>query len=102
MGINNSIDSSNFINKILEIYELSIIYNINLNKTMYMGDDLPDVFPMKLVYLKACPFDSSPEVREISDYISDKNGGKGCVRDIIEQTLRVQGKWKLNEKNQNI
>ena len=41
-------------------------------------------------------------MREISDYISDKNGGKGCVRDIIEQTLRVQGKWKLNEKNQNI
>ena len=42
----------------------------------------------KLVYLKACPYDSSPEVREISDYISDKNGGKGCVRDIIEQTLK--------------
>jgi 3-deoxy-D-manno-octulosonate 8-phosphate phosphatase (KDO 8-P phosphatase) len=57
---------------------------------------------MKLVYLKACPYDSCPEVREISDYISDKNGGKGCVRDIIEQTLRVQGKWKLNQKNQNI
>ena len=54
------------------------------------------------VYLKACPHDASPEVRNISDYISSKNGGKGCVRDIIEQTLRVQQKWAINENSQNI
>ena len=41
-------------------------------------------------------------VREISDYISNKKGGKGCVRDLIEQTLRLHGKWNLNKKNQNI
>ena len=67
-----------------------------------MGDDLPDTFPMKLVYLKTCPNDAAPEVREISDYISSKKGGEGCVRDIIEQTLKVQGNWDLNKKNQNI
>jgi 3-deoxy-D-manno-octulosonate 8-phosphate phosphatase (KDO 8-P phosphatase) len=63
-----------------------------------MGDDLPDTFPMKLVYLKTCPFDAVPEVREISDYISNKNGGEGCVRDIIEQTLKVQGIGSLAKK----
>ena len=57
---------------------------------------------MKLVYLKTCPFDAVSEVREISDYISNKNGGEGCVRDIIEQTLKVQGNWKFSKKNQNI
>jgi 3-deoxy-D-manno-octulosonate 8-phosphate phosphatase (KDO 8-P phosphatase) len=67
-----------------------------------MGDDLPDTFAMKLVYLKTCPFDAAPEVREISDYVSNKKGGEGCVRDIIEQTLKVQGKWNFNKKNQNI
>jgi 3-deoxy-D-manno-octulosonate 8-phosphate phosphatase (KDO 8-P phosphatase) len=97
--VNVYINSSD---KVKDLKDYCSKNNIDLNKTMYMGDDLPDVFPMELVYLKACPYDSSPEVREISDYISDKNGGKGCVRDIIEQTLRVQGKWKLNKKNQNI
>ncbi|MDG1031858.1 MAG: 3-deoxy-D-manno-octulosonate 8-phosphate phosphatase, partial [Flavobacteriaceae bacterium] len=42
------------------------------------------------------------EVREISDYISHKKGGEGCVRDIIEQTLKVQRNWNFSKKNQNI
>ena len=88
--------------KVKDLLNFSKTNNINLEKTVYMGDDLPDTFPMKLVYLKTCPNDAAPEVREISDYISNKKGGEGCVRDIIEQTLKVQGNWDLNKKNQNI
>ena len=100
LGVKNVFLNSN--DKVKDLLNYSKTNNINLEKTVYMGDDLPDTFPMKLVYLKTCPFDAAPEVREISDYISNKNGGEGCVRDIIEQTLKVQGNWNFSKKNQNI
>jgi len=100
LGVKNVFLNSN--DKVKDLLNYSKTNNINLEKTIYMGDDLPDTFPMKLVYFKTCPFDAVPEVREISDYISNKNGGEGCVRDIIEQTLKVQGNWNFSKKNQNI
>jgi 3-deoxy-D-manno-octulosonate 8-phosphate phosphatase (KDO 8-P phosphatase) len=100
LGVKNVFLNSS--NKLKDLLNYSKTNNINLEKTTYMGDDLPDTFAMKLVYLKTCPFDAAPEVREISDYVSNKKGGEGCVRDIIEQTLKVQGKWNFNKKNQNI
>jgi len=60
---------------------------------LYMGDDIPDYPVMQLVGLPSCPQDAVKEIKEISKYISHKNGGKGCVRDVIEQVLKVQGKW---------
>lgn len=68
-------------------------YNINLEKVLYMGDDIPDVLPMRMVGFPTCPQDAVPEVKKISKYISDRNGGYGCVRDVIEQVMRVQGTW---------
>lgn len=76
--------------------------NIILEETVYMGDDLPDIGPMNLVGLKTCPYDAAPEVINICDYISGLKGGQGCVRDIIEQTLKIQAKWILEGSNQNI
>ena len=64
---------------------------------LYMGDDLVDYQVMKIVGVPTCPVDASPEIKEISKYISGKKGGEGCVRDIIEQVLRVQGKWMDSE-----
>ncbi len=63
---------------------------------LYMGDDLPDYPVMKKVGLPCCPQDAVKEIKETSKYISHKNGGKGCVRDVIEQVLKVQGKWMLD------
>ena len=100
LGVKNVFLNSN--DKVKDLLNYSKTNNINLEKTVYMGDDLPDTFPMNLVYLKTCPHDAAPEVREISDYVSNKKGGEGCVRDIIEQTLKVQGNWDLSKKNQNI
>jgi len=70
--------------------------NINPEKVLYMGDDLPDYHVMKLVGLPTCPQDATPEIKTVAKYISHINGGKGCVRDVIEQTLKVQGKWFQN------
>lgn len=64
-------------------------------EVMFMGDDLPDYEIMERVGVAACPADSAVEIKQVSDYVSPKEGGKGCVRDIIEQTLRVQGKWEI-------
>jgi 3-deoxy-D-manno-octulosonate 8-phosphate phosphatase (KDO 8-P phosphatase) len=66
---------------------------INANQILYMGDDIPDFHVMQLTALPCCPQDASPEIKEISKYISHKNGGKGAVRDVIEQVMKVQGKW---------
>ena len=67
--------------------------NINPENVLYMGDDIPDFPVMKMVGLPCCPKDAVPEIQDISKYISQKRGGTGCVRDVIEQVLKVQGKW---------
>lgn len=69
------------------------IYGIKAEQVLYMGDDIPDYHVMKLVGLPSCPQDSVAEIKSISEYISHKNGGKGAVRDVIEQVMKVQGKW---------
>jgi 3-deoxy-D-manno-octulosonate 8-phosphate phosphatase (KDO 8-P phosphatase) len=66
-----------------------------------MGDDLPDIPVMQLIGLPTCPQDAVPEVKAISKYISHKNGGEGCVRDVIEQVLKVRGDWYGNFDAQN-
>lgn len=68
-------------------------HNISINQVLYMGDDIPDLPCLKEVGVSSCPNDASVEVREVCDYISHINGGKGCVRDVLEQTMRIQNKW---------
>ncbi len=72
------------------------VYNIKAENVLYMGDDIPDLYVMQQVGLPTCPQDAAPEIKAISKYISHRNGGKGCVRDVIEQVLKVQGKWMTN------
>ncbi|HRH12303.1 MAG TPA: HAD hydrolase family protein [Bacteroidia bacterium] len=69
---------------------------LSAEEVLYMGDDLPDHQVMSAVGLAVCPNDSAPEIKAICSYISPRNGGEGCVRDIIEQVLRSQGKWEIS------
>lgn len=73
-------------------------YAIKDDEVMYMGDDIPDYEIMNRVGCPVCPKDACPDIRAISIYCSDKDGGQGCARDVIEQVLRAQGKWLSNEK----
>ena len=66
---------------------------ITSKEVLYMGDDIPDIPVMKNVILATCPQDAAPEVKYVSHYVSPIYGGKGCGRDVIEQVMRVQGKW---------
>jgi len=72
-------------------------YNLNNSEVLYMGDDIPDLEVMKLARVPVCPSDADSEVKQISLYISDKKGGEGCVRDIIEQVMRLHDKWLDSE-----
>lgn len=66
---------------------------IEARQIVYMGDDIPDYKAMQQVGVPVCPADATEEIKSISVYISHLGGGEGCVRDIIEQVLKVQGKW---------
>ena len=68
-------------------------HNITGDEVLFMGDDIPDLDVMKQCAIKTCPADAAEEVKAISDYISFKKGGEGAARDIIEQTLKAQGRW---------
>ncbi|WP_264521527.1 KdsC family phosphatase [Flavobacterium sp. N1994] len=81
--------------KVATFREYIELYHIDAEQVLYMGDDIPDYHVMQLVGLPVCPQDASPEIKTISKYISHKKGGKGAVREIIEQVMKVQGKWHL-------
>lgn len=82
--------------KIEILEEYLDVYSIKSENVLYMGDDIPDLYVMQQVGLPCCPQDAAPEIKAISKYVSHRNGGKGAVRDVIEQVLKVQGKWVKN------
>jgi 3-deoxy-D-manno-octulosonate 8-phosphate phosphatase (KDO 8-P phosphatase) len=71
-------------------------YNLSPSEILYMGDDMPDYELLKLVGLATCPQDAAKDIKSICHYISPLNGGKGCVRDVLEMTLKIQDKWWNN------
>ena len=72
-------------------------FNINPDQVLYMGDDVPDVPVMEKVGVSTCPQDAVPDVKRVVDYVSHKKGGDGCVREIVEQVMRVQDKWVFSK-----
>lgn len=62
-------------------------------QVLYMGDDIPDAAPMGLVGLRCCPGDAATEIKSISHYISFLNGGKGCVREVVEKVMLLNNDW---------
>ena len=79
--------------KVEKFYEFCDGYQIKPEEILYMGDDIPDYLVMQKVGLPTCPQDAVQEIKGISKYISHVNGGRGAVRDVIEQVMKVQGKW---------
>ncbi len=80
-------------NKIAAFEAFLTKYQLYPADILYMGDDLPDYEVMKKSGFPACPADAAEEIRQLSFYTSHRNGGEGCVRDVIEQVLRLHGKW---------
>ena len=80
-------------NKAKKLAQYLTQHRIDPEHIVYMGDDIPDFEAMQMAGLRTCPSDASVEIQEIAHYISHCKGGEGCVRDIIEQTLRCQDAW---------
>jgi len=87
--------------KISDYQDFKIKNQIDDSEVLMMGDDIPDIGIMNLAEISACPANSVPEVKAISDYISPVYGGKGAVRDVIEQVMKVQGKWNLDQETKS-
>lgn len=78
----------------IEVYEEWLLSNgLQPEEVLYMGDDIPDYEVMQKCGCACCPSDAAPEIKAISAYISPQKGGEGCVRDVVEQVLKSQGKW---------
>jgi len=84
MGIENKLET---FRKYLQEHSLAT------EQVLYMGDDIPDYEVMKAAGIATCPADAAEEIKSVACYISHFRGGCGCVRDVIEQVLKVQDKW---------
>jgi 3-deoxy-D-manno-octulosonate 8-phosphate phosphatase (KDO 8-P phosphatase) len=80
-------------NKLDIIKEIILKYGLIPEEILYMGDDLPDLDVFGEVGIAACPYDAVEEVIEQANFISDKKGGEGCVRDVVQRVLKSQGNW---------
>lgn len=80
-------------NKIEVFQKVQKQYNLKTEEILYMGDDIPDYKIMKMVGFAACPKDAAAEIKSICQYISPYKGGEGCVREIIEKVLKLNGHW---------
>ena len=68
-------------------------HGLKREEVMYFGDDVPDIEVMQAAGCGVCPSDAVDDVKAAADIVSTKPGGKGCLREVIEKTLRAQGKW---------
>jgi 3-deoxy-D-manno-octulosonate 8-phosphate phosphatase (KDO 8-P phosphatase) len=80
--------------KMVVLQQFMETHQIQAEEICYMGDDMPDVPVLQKVGLACCPADACPEVKAVAHYISPINGGAGCVRDLLEQALKVKGLWE--------
>lgn len=84
--------------KITTFEEFLEKYQLSADEVIYVGDDIPDYEVMKRCGCPCCPADACSDIKAISLYVSDRKGGYGCGRDIVEQVLRAQGKWLSDVK----
>jgi 3-deoxy-D-manno-octulosonate 8-phosphate phosphatase (KDO 8-P phosphatase) len=88
LGINDKLDS---------LKEFMHIHSLKYENILYMGDDMPDYEVMQKCGVPCCPKDAVKEIKELSVYVSDTIGGAGCVRDVIEQVMKVHRKWNRDK-----
>jgi 3-deoxy-D-manno-octulosonate 8-phosphate phosphatase (KDO 8-P phosphatase) len=81
-------------NKLLVYDRLLEKYNISDSEILFMGDDMPDMPLFNRCGVPCCPLDAVTEIKEKSIYVSHQMGGHGCVRDVIEQVMKLHGNWE--------
>lgn len=82
-------------NKLATLEQYRKDMKLELHEILFMGDDIPDYSVMKIAGLACAPANAAPEIRSIAHFISTSNGGEGCVREVIEKVLKINGHWEL-------
>lgn len=83
----------------IKVYnELLDKYHLDNDEVIFMGDDIPDYEVMRRCGCPCCPADAASDIKDIACYVSPREGGKGCARDVIEQVLRAKGLWLSDAK----
>lgn len=93
LGVPASVIYTEVTDKKAQFLEWCQLEGLAPGRCVYMGDDMPDLAVMDVAGLAACPKDACIEVLQKAHYISPYEGGKGCVRDMVEQVLKVQNNW---------
>ena len=62
---------------------------LDLKNILYVGNDLNDYLAMQLCSYRACPADSHPKIKRISNICLNANGGDGVVRELVEEVLNI-------------
>ena len=81
------------VDKAAVLEELMNTHGWQCKDIAYMGDDVVDLPVLQQVGLAACPSDAAAEVRAVAHVISDRPGGHGAARALIENILQAQGRW---------
>lgn len=84
--------------KVEQLDDFCTRYGISPREVMYFGDDLPDLCVFRAVGCSVCPADAVEEVRQAADIVSDRPGGKGCLRQEVERVMKLQGRWIFDEQ----
>lgn len=100
LGVHHFYQKTN--SKSLQLTELMKTFQLHSNEVLFMGDDIPDLDAFSVAGLKACPADAVEEVKQKADYIAVQKGGEGCVREVIERTMKVQDKWTIDNEIKSI
>lgn len=80
-------------NKLEVVEEMAKEIGIDMRQILYIGDDLPDLAPMKAVGISAAPSDAAPEIRSVATWRLDSPGGRGAVRELVERLLIERKEW---------
>ena len=73
--------------KVQELLSLAKTNEYNLNRVLYVGNDINDYKAMKLCGYSACPSDSHEKIRSIATFVLQKKGGNGVIRELLEVKL---------------
>lgn len=81
-------------NKLAKLENLMLKHRVGFDQMLYMGDDMPDLHVMQKCLIRTCPADAIHQIKAVCQYISQYNGGTGCVRDVLEQVLTLNNDWE--------
>lgn len=91
LGVDFCIQGS--LDKLPALEKICTELNVTAEEVCFVGDDLPDLPPIRWCGLGVAVANAVEEVKSYADYTTKNTGGNGAVREIIEYMLKATGKW---------